>query len=169
MTTRLLVLTLLFAGCVPTPRPTQEAVLPAVTGGFSPTPGLDGQPDRAEQAVIPAPRRPGVISGPDHTTPAPTGTRPAATGTPRTSAPLRGIATRFRSPSGVSAAGPALRAALGPGWRGTRVRVCAGERCVSTVLGDTMAADRLIDLHAPLFARLAPLWKGVLKVEVTGE
>ena len=80
---------------------------------------------------------------------------------------LRGIATWFNSPAGVSAAGPDLRAALGPGWRGTTVRVCA-DRCVLTVLGDFMRADRLIDLHAPLFVAVCgPLWRGICRAEVT--
>jgi hypothetical protein len=86
---------------------------------------------------------------------------PAAAGT------ISGVATWFRSPQGVSAAGPALRGALGPGWRGTSVLVCHDERCVVTVLGDFMRADRLIDLDAPLFARLAPLSTGVLAVTLT--
>jgi hypothetical protein len=98
---------------------------------------------------------------------APTGKRPAPTATPRTASPLRGVATWFNSPAGVSAAGPDLRAALGPGWRGTHVQVCHDERCVVTILGDTMAADRLIDLDAPLFARLAPLSAGLLAVTLT--
>lgn len=85
---------------------------------------------------------------------------------PRTSMILRGTATWFSSPAGVSAAGPALRKALGPGWRGTRVRVCAMGHCVETILGDWMKADRLIDLHRPLFARLARLSRGVLSATV---
>jgi len=84
---------------------------------------------------------------------------------------LSGWATWFRSPQGVSAAGPRLRSALGPGWRGTGVRVCAtGDgpaRCVVTVLGDFVRADRLIDLDDDLFARLAPLSIGVIAVTVT--
>jgi len=108
--------------------------------------------------------------------PTPTGTRPATTTRPRTASPprhsLRGVATWFRSPAGVSAAGPNLRATLGPGWRGMTVRVCAGDRCALTVLGDWCACGprpdgpTLIDLDDNVFARLAPLGRGVLR-EVT--
>jgi hypothetical protein len=106
---------------------------------------------------------------PGRVTPSPTvtGSGPESTRRPAAAVSLRGTATWFRSPAGVSAAGPDLRAALGPGWRGTSVRVCSSSACVVTVLGDTMAADRLIDLHRPLFARLAPLSVGVLRVLVT--
>jgi hypothetical protein len=86
---------------------------------------------------------------------------PAAAGT------ISGVATWFRSPQGVSAAGPALRDALGPGWRGTSVQVCHDERCVVTVLGDWMRADRLVDLDDDAFRALAPLSVGVLAVTLT--
>ena len=144
--------------------------LPAGTttdAGTVPSPdfaGQRGQPD--PKAVIPAPT---VFDGAvGRITPSPAiGMRPAPAEEPRTASTLRGIATWFHSPAGVSAAGPDLRAALGPGWRGTSVRVCSGSACIVTVLGDWMRADRLIDLHAPLFARLAPLSVGVLRVVVT--
>jgi hypothetical protein len=135
----------------------------------------NGQPDRAK-AVIPASTgldsepSPGRITTPSAETSAlsgaPMGKRPAATGVPRTAVTLRGTATWFRSPAGVSAAGPALRAAL-PGWRGTSVRVCHADRCIVTVLGDFMRADRLIDLDDDAFAALAPLSVGVLAVVLT--
>ena len=80
---------------------------------------------------------------------------------------ISGVASWFRSPAGVSAAGPRLRSALGPGWRGTRVRVCTATTCATTMLGDWMRADRLIDLDAPIFARLAPLSAGLVLVTVT--
>jgi hypothetical protein len=77
------------------------------------------------------------------------------------------------SPIGVSAAGPALRAAIGAGWRGRQVSVCAGQRCVSTILGDwCLCGDRngvptVIDLDVAAFRQLAPLSIGVIAVEVT--
>ena len=80
---------------------------------------------------------------------------------------LRGWASWFRSPSNVSAAGPRLRAALGPAWRGVHVRVCHADRCTLTVLGDTMRADRLVDLDDDAFRALAPLSVGVLRVTLT--
>ena len=89
--------------------------------------------------------------------------RPASVLTP----PLTGIASWFASPANVSAAGPALRAALGSGWRGRQVSVRAGRRCVSTILGDWMAADRLIDLDDDVFARLAPLSQGLQEVTIS--
>ena len=106
-----------------------------------------------------------------------TGMRAASSEEPRSRIPLRGtisgLGTWFRSPSGVSAAGPALRAALGPDWRGTVVTVTANGRSVRTQLGDWCAcADRpggptVIDLDDDAFARLAPLSLGVIPVTVT--
>jgi len=87
-------------------------------------------------------------------------------------ATLSGWATWFRSPSGVSAAGPALRAALGPGWRGTVVTVTANGRLTTTKLGDwCQCADRhgrptLIDLDRVSFAALAEPSRGVIAVTV---
>ena len=79
----------------------------------------------------------------------------------------RGLASWFRSPRGVSAAGPALRTALGPGWRGRQVSVCAGPACITVVLGDWCACSRrVIDLDDNQFARLAPLSRGVVEVSV---
>jgi hypothetical protein len=83
-----------------------------------------------------------------------------------------GIASWFASPIGVSAAGPALRAAIGAGWRGRQVSVCLGQRCVSTILGDWCACgDRhgvptVIDLDVAAFRQLAQLSIGVIAVEV---
>jgi hypothetical protein len=139
----------------PTPRPARVA--PTLSGHL----GRSGQPESH-----PGAHRTGSPGRITHPRPA-IGMRPAPTEAPRTAITLRGTATWFVSPAGVSAAGPDLRAALGPGWRGSSVRVCAASGCVVTTLGDWMRADRLIDLHAPLFARLAPLSRGVLAVTVT--
>jgi hypothetical protein len=85
---------------------------------------------------------------------------------------IAGIATWFASPQNVSAAGPALRRALGPGWRGSHVRVCSGGRCAVTTLGDACwCPDRrgvpvVIDLDDDVFARLAPLSRGVIAVTI---
>lgn len=80
----------------------------------------------------------------------------------------RGVATWFRAPASTAAAGPALRAWLGRGWRGQRVRVCAASGCVVVRLTDWCACGhgRVIDLGADSFARLAPLSRGVLRVTV---
>jgi hypothetical protein len=137
--------------------------------------GLSGQPERAK-AVTPAPYPAGPVPGRITPSPSPIGMRPASVETPPPATPrghvVSGVATYFASPSGVSAAGPALRAALGPGWRGTRVTVCAGVRCVVTVLGDWCACGprpggpTVIDLDDNVFAALAPLSRGVIRVTV---
>jgi hypothetical protein len=88
-------------------------------------------------------------------------------------APLAGTASWFRAPDGRAAAGPALRHVLGPHWRGTRVRVCAAGRCAVVRLTDWCQcyrgtrAERLIDLDDDVFAHLAPLTRGLVRVEVT--
>jgi hypothetical protein len=82
-------------------------------------------------------------------------------------ASVTGIASWFASPIGVSAAGPALRAALGAGWRGTRVRVTGPAGSAWTVLGDWMAADRLVDLDVSVFPLVCgPLSRGICPVTV---
>jgi hypothetical protein len=79
-----------------------------------------------------------------------------------------GTASWFASPIGVSAAGPALRAAIGPGWRGTVVTVAADGFSVRTQLGDWCACSRrAIDLDAPVFAALAPLSQGLVEVTIS--
>lgn len=146
---------------------------PSASRGESPRPG--GSPttyDEPEpQAVTPAVAGKGFRgSSPSRVTPSPspTGMRPAATAKPDTALPLSGIASWFRSPINVSAAGPALRERY-PDWRGMTVTVCRGETCVVTVLGDWCACPkRLIDLDDGVFARLAPLSLGLVRVEVQG-
>jgi hypothetical protein len=166
--TRLLLFTLLLTGCAPTPRPAQDGVPPAVTGGFSPTPWAGRAAGTSESGH---PGAPTARPTPGRITPSPTvtGSSPEPTRTPRTASILRGIATWFRSPSGVAAAGPQLREALGPGWRGTHVRVCRTGRCVQVVLGDWCGCGggRIIDLDDQAFAALAPLSLGVVKVRVS--
>ena len=82
------------------------------------------------------------------------------------------MATWFAAPEGTAAAGPALRAALGKGWRGETVRVCSGGECVRVVLSDwCLCRDRhgvptIIDLSDDAFRRLAPLGDGVIDVRV---
>lgn len=78
---------------------------------------------------------------------------------------IGGTATWYDYHEGQAAAGPALRSFLGPDWRGSLVRVCAGE-CITVRLTDWMRADRLIDLDDADFGKLAPLSRGVLSVEV---
>jgi hypothetical protein len=82
---------------------------------------------------------------------------------------MTGLASWFASPANVSAAGPALRAALGSGWRGTVVTVTANGVSVRTQLGDwcQCLGTRLIDLDDDAFARLAPLSQGLQEVTIS--
>jgi hypothetical protein len=162
-----------------TPRPAPEstpAASPRQGDGGPPRPSVvalarTGQPDSDHPGARPATPSPGRTRIPSRTvrmSASATGLTPAAqvpSGAAGTT--LRGIASWFRSPSNVSAAGPRLRAALGPAWRGVHVRVCHADRCTLTVLGDTMRADRLVDLDDDAFRALAPLSVGVLAVTLT--
>ncbi len=85
---------------------------------------------------------------------------------------LRGVASWYAAPRGTAAAGPALRAALGPSWRGTRVSVASGGSVVSVTLADWClcrvgGSERLVDLPAGDFAALAPLGLGLAAAEVS--
>lgn len=72
-----------------------------------------------------------------------------------------------------AAAGPRLRSAIGPSWRGRTVTVCTPD-CIaprvtaSVRLVDWCACpgDHLIDLYASVFGALAPLTAGEASVEV---
>jgi len=84
-----------------------------------------------------------------------------------------GWATWYAAGPGQAAAGPALRAALGPGWRGQLVTVSVPDRKPVVVrLSDWCAcADRhgrptLIDLDRAAFASLAEPSRGVIAVTV---
>jgi len=82
---------------------------------------------------------------------------------------VRGVASWYRYIPGHAAAGPVLRRALGPAWRGKTVRVCRGDRCLRVRLTDTCACygTRLVDLHVWDFARLGSPSLGIVKVSVT--
>ena len=88
---------------------------------------------------------------------------------------LRGHATWYGTGpgAGTAAAGPALRAALGPHWRGQRVRVCRvgyASRCVVVRLRDWCScrvAGRLVDLSDEDFSRLRALRMGIVSIRVT--
>jgi len=74
--------------------------------------------------------------------------------------------------SGTAAAGPALRAALGPHWRAQRVRVCrvaTPVRCVVVRLRDWCSCrvpGRLVDLAVADFSRLRALRMGTVRIRV---
>ena len=85
--------------------------------------------------------------------------------------PRDGVATWYDDGPGLyAAAGPALRHG---DWRGSRVRVCAGERCITVRLSDWCACGprggrtTVLDLSADAFRRLAPLSRGVIRVRVS--
>lgn len=67
-----------------------------------------------------------------------------------------------------AAAGPALRAALGPSWRGTRVVVSTGRASVAVRLIDCLCSgSNVIDLYSGVYSQLGALSSGLLDVEVT--
>jgi hypothetical protein len=89
---------------------------------------------------------------------------------------VRGYATWYATgPSGLfAAAGPTLRRALGPGWRGSRVLVCHSRACVEVKLIDWCACGArhgvptVLDLSDEAFAEIARLGSGVVRVVVEG-
>ena len=82
---------------------------------------------------------------------------------------IRGSATWFRAPAGTAAAGPALRAFLGPHWRGTVVTVTANGHSVTARLTDwcLCSSARVVDLDKRSFAKLADPSRGVIHVTVS--
>ncbi len=98
---------------------------------------------------------------------------PATARNPRLTPPPEGItgdATYYAYHPGQAAAAAALRAYLGPNWRGMTVTVATDDRAIRVVLTDYESSTipgRLIDLDAGDFALLAPLSRGVVQVTVT--
>jgi hypothetical protein len=76
----------------------------------------------------------------------------------------RAFPDRMGRHDAYGAAGPALRRAIGPGWRGTAVRVTWRGRSAWLWLIDWCLCrnGRVVDAYADVFARLAPLSRGVL-------
>ena len=147
------------AAWLPTPRPSPQPDPPSggmTTERISPLPS----PETAARTGTPDGPAPLVAL------PEPSGTGTAALAEDADPIALRGIATWYDYRRGHAAAGPELRRALGAGWRGTAVLVCA-DRCVRVVLSDFMVADRLIDLDRRSFAVLADPSRGILAVTVT--
>ena len=134
----------------------------------TPIPGLH------EYAV---PLRP--VPSPTLTPTAPPTPRPRATAAPRPTKhtdTLGGVATWHATGRDgfYAAAGPALRRAIGPNWRGSHVLVAryGTTKGVEVVLNDWCACgDRhgystLLDLSDEAFRALAPLSRGVIRVAV---
>jgi hypothetical protein len=102
---------------------------------------------------------------------------PPASTLPDTATVVEGKASWFCRP-GVSrctsgypasgayaAAGPALRVG---DWRGRVVTVTSGGRSIRVTLSDwCQCPDKVIDLYASQFQRLAPLSRGVIPVQVS--
>ena len=147
-------------------------VLSAAAGATA-RPASDPVPVTAWHPVTPAPE-PVVTAPPRHQPDVRPKVERKATPEPR-QRPRNGRsgqASWFRAPSGTAAAGPALRAMLGKGWRGQIVTVCAtGGNCLSVRLTDWCACPngRVIDLGADSFRRLAPLSRGLVRVTVSRE
>jgi hypothetical protein len=80
---------------------------------------------------------------------------------------LHGLSTWYAYRSGEAAAGPALRAMLGKGWRGQTVLVNGVPVRLTDYMGTTNRV-KVIDLDDGLFRRICgPLSRGVCKVTVT--
>ncbi len=163
------------------------AQLPASTAGHAPDPSpvvRVGQRTGAPWSTARAPHGQAIPSPSPVATETPgRGLTPGRTPTPSVQASLElaGVATWYRGVPGQAAAGPALRAALGPGWRGRDVLVCAtsaGEQASSTVCARVQLTDwcacmdrpggpTLVDLDRRTFALLAAVGRGVVTVWVT--
>ena len=147
---------------------------PRVGRGLASLPGPDALRRPASSPVVPSVRHPNVSAGITEPSAGITGFDKAPTATavskPSSVSALTGIATWYAYVPGGAAAGPVLRSALGPGWRGRVVRVCAVARCVSATLSDWCACQpptRLLDLDVRAFSVLADTAMGVIPVEVT--
>ena len=87
--------------------------------------------------------------------------------------PVTGIASFYAAPTGTAAAGPKLRRALGPHWRGAVIRVCVNGHCTRVRLTGWCQCyagtrrERLVDISRGSFARLAPPSRGLVVVRVT--
>lgn len=87
-------------------------------------------------------------------------------GTGGASGRVSGSATYYAYHRGQAAAGPGLRRALGPTWRGQTV-VVNGTLVVVLTDWCLCKGNRIIDLDKRDFATLAPTWRGVIPVVVT--
>ncbi len=157
---------------IPTPRSAPESI-PADSRPDEGLVALDdlarsGQPDS----------HPGArdrLKGPGRITPSSsvTGSGPETTSQPETALTLSGLATWYDS-AGGAAAGPDLRAALGPGWRGTSVVVTRADMGAGVVVrltdwcqcGARDGVPTLIDLDRESFAVLALPSAGIVRVTV---
>ena len=159
-----------------------EAPQPVIVSGVGQSPRVDLRADataRSEGGSGASPS-PAALSTGDTAPSEPTASAASTPGSSQSTWALTGTASWYclskRSACTVgypasglyAAAGPRLRSALGPGWRGKVVTVTANGRSVVVRLVDTCQCygSRLIDLYASAFARLAPLSVGLVRVTV---
>jgi hypothetical protein len=155
-------------------RPFVPSAIPAAD--FAPVRPPEGRPNRGAAPTSGSPgvgplRRPRARVATVRVAPTPRPTpraRPAAT--PRLSRAISGVATWYclpgvspcmaAHPSGgmFAAAGPALRAAIGPAWRGTIVRVDSGAASLRVQLVDwcLCTGGHLIDLYSDAMRQIDP-------------
>jgi hypothetical protein len=121
-------------------------------------------------AIQPAPVTSGGTGNEQGTQAPAAGSRTPAPRPSATAATVRGLASWYGVDGDVAAAGPALRHS--GHWRGSVVAVCA-DRCVTVRLVDFcqcyrgQRSERVIDLSPSVFARLAPLSAGLIRVSVS--
>lgn len=143
---------------------------------LSGAPRAVGSPIFEDGGLLSGAPQPAVIAQHSSQSPAGSGARPGPASVPAPtgeigSALLGGYATWYAACHGCGAAGPVLRDALGAGWRGSLVTVCA-RACVPVRLTDYCACGErhgratLVDLDSGSFARLAPLSLGVVAVSI---
>jgi hypothetical protein len=154
----LVALVAIAAGCIGAG--SNLAAITYVAAAEAPRPALLAIPADARAASDELPKDADLSSRTD------AGRTPAPRSVPRGT--LRGVASWYAAPRSVAAAGPALRRALGPRWRGSWVRVVAGDRSVTVKLVDWCQCYgvRLVDLSDDDFAVLAPLAAGVVRVRI---
>ena len=149
-----------------------RSLVPPLRVGVEPTPSA-----RSLVSPIAPPRRLGQSTpgpSPARTAvaprPSPRPTRAPVGGIGDTAGALKGQATWYNDGPGLyGAAGPKLRALLGPGYLHRYVRVCSRGVCVVVRLITScwcVPNTRLVDLSPEAFSRLAPLGAGVISVEV---
>ena len=167
------------------PDPRYGSAIPVAASPSSVERDTAGWPTGAPDASLPRPARivgrapsgppasgaPLSTARPDTPRPAaapirPVSLRVTASGTGHS---ISGIATWYRWRIGQAAAGPRLRAYIGPRWRGTLVVVSTATRSIRVRLSDFCGCPRgrVIDLDYRSFARLAPLSRGIVSVKVT--
>ena len=168
LTAAVLLLALLTTPARSTPRSVPERSVSAVVGATSHSPA-QGPSEAPSIRPTSSPSQPvaAALTAQPTTTP---DASPVVEGSMEVVASVTGTASWYRYVPGQAAAGPRLRALLGPGWRGMTVRVNG----IPVRLTDWCQCyqgrpdERVVDLDARTFARLAQLGIGLVVVEVVG-